>query len=374
MRVSTVDELFHAVENAAPGLSILIEDGHYYLPRYLEIRADNVALRGASGDRHAVILDGARSRHGELVGMRDCSDAMIADLTIRNVTFNGIKINNDHNVQRPIIRNCVIHNVWQRGVKSVRAPNTPSRGGVIEYCLFYNDRPKRFEDDPTDTEETFGGDYVGAVDLMDAHGWTIRDNAFINIQGRNRVGRGAIFIWMESRDIVIERNLIVDCDAGVSLGNAHKPENVEYHCEGFIVRNNFITRAPMQAIHAAYTRDCLVIHNSIHDPENRFGRSIRAIFDNPGLAVINNLVDGPQFRFEQMNTELIEQRGNLQGDFSHYFTDALAGDLRLTDDAIDAFAAAEAHPAVEDDILREPRGDAPDAGAHQFSRRSSANQ
>ena len=45
IRVSTVDALFEAVETVKPGATILIEEGRYYMPRYLEIRTDGVTPR-----------------------------------------------------------------------------------------------------------------------------------------------------------------------------------------------------------------------------------------------------------------------------------------------------------------------------------------
>ncbi|MDV7402642.1 hypothetical protein RZS08_65070, partial [Arthrospira platensis SPKY1] len=67
-----------------------------------------------------MILDGATSMHRELLGIRQASGVTIADLTVQNVIANGIKINNDTPVHDVTIRNCVLRNVWQRGVKSVR--------------------------------------------------------------------------------------------------------------------------------------------------------------------------------------------------------------------------------------------------------------
>jgi hypothetical protein len=64
----------------------------------------------------------------------------------------------------------------------------------VEYCLFVNDRPKRFEDDPTDTPQSFGGDYIGGIDAMYASGWTISDNVFTGIRGRTGAARGAVFL------------------------------------------------------------------------------------------------------------------------------------------------------------------------------------
>ncbi len=149
VRVTTVDELVEAIGNAAAGTTILVADGHYFMPRYVEIHTDNVTLRGASGQRDRVILDGSQSSHGELLGITRCAGATIADLTIQNVRWNGVKLNSNTGVQRVTLYNCVLHNVWQRAVKGVKIPPqnraaTRPKNCRIQYCLFYNDRPKRY--------------------------------------------------------------------------------------------------------------------------------------------------------------------------------------------------------------------------------------
>lgn len=247
-RVATVDEFIDAVREARPGQTILMADGHYMMPHVVTIRTDDVTLRSASGDRDGVVIDGSRSRDGELIGFTACRGVTVADLTIQNIRWNGFKINSETGVHDLSIRNCVIHNIWQRGVKGVKVPleNREAirpRNCRITYCLFYNDRTKQFADDPADTADNFDGDYIGAIDVMYASGWTISDNVFVGIQGRNRQGRGAVFLWHDSRDCVVERNIIIDCDAGVCLGNAYRPEDITVHCTGCIVRNNFVAAA-----------------------------------------------------------------------------------------------------------------------------------
>ena len=43
----------------------------------------------------------------------------------------------------------------------------------------------------------------------------------------------------------------------------------------------------------AHTRDCLVVHNTVHDPTSRLRRLIWVQDDNDGLLVANNLLSGP---------------------------------------------------------------------------------
>lgn len=368
VRVATVEELIRAVEQAKPGQTILVAEGHYLMPRYIEIRADRLTLRGASGRRERVVLDGARSMHGELLGVRSCSDVTIADLTIENIRFNGFKINSDSNVQRLTIRNCIIHNIWQRGVKGVKVPEENRqtirpKGCRVQYCLFYNDRPKQLSDDPTDIAQ---GNYIAGIDVMYAKDWVISDNVFVGIQGRTFEGRGAIFLWFDAQDCLIERNIIIDCDIGIQLGNAHRADGVERHCVRCAARNNFITRAPEAGIVTTYTKDCRVLHNTIHDPRTPKGRLLRTVFDNDGLIVANNLLSGPATSNESGSQ--IQFAGNLLWDVSSVFADPAHGDLHLakpSPEIVDKAAAISEAPDA--DIDGHKRDARPDIGADELA-------
>ena len=369
IRVSTVDQLFQAASDVRPGGTVLVADGHYMMPRYFELRTDDVTLRSQSGDRHKVILDGAESRHGELVGVRACSGVTFADLTIQNIRHNGFKLNSNFGVQRVMIHNCVIHNIWQRGVKGVAVPTDrpeiqPPQGCRIQHCLFYNDRPKRFEDDSTDTPETFNGNYVGGIDAMYADGWTISDNVFYGIRGRTGEARGAVFLWRGGKDCVVERNVIVDCDTGICLGNSHRHPGIEIQCHRCTVRNNLVTRCPETGILAAYTEDCLIAHNTIHDPTSRLKRLIRIVHDNPGLAVVNNLLNGPPMRIETNSHLRIE--GNVTRDVGEWFVDLSKGDLHLKGECPDVVDQAEWFEEVREDFDRQSRRPKTDVGADQW--------
>lgn len=367
IRVASVKELFEAVEKAEPNTTIMVAEGHYHLPRRLEIRKDGITLRGESGRRERVILDGGKHRLGELLAVTGCSDVTVADLTVQNIRWNGIKLDTDTGVHRVTIYNCIIHNVWQRGVKGVRVPpNVPRPTGCrIQYCVFFNDRPKTFDDDPTDNPQTFNGNYVGGIDVMFAQGWVISDNVFVGIQGRTREGRGAIFLWHDSRDCIVERNIIIDCDVGIALGNSWKPPDIEIHCTRVIVRNNFITRCPESGIVADYTKDCLIAHNTIHDPKNKLGRLIRLVHNNEGLKVINNLLSGPPIKNESPS-HIILLNNLVVPDYSDAFADALRGNLHLTARATEAIDKGVPLPEVTEDIDRKPRTSKPDIGAHEF--------
>jgi hypothetical protein len=372
IRVSTVDELFRAADSVTPGGTILVSDGHYMMPRYFELRTDNVTLRSESGRRESVVIDGTESRHGELVGIRGCRGVTIADLTIQNIRWNGVKLNSNTGVHRVTIYNCVIHNIWQRGIKGVGVPaenreQLRPKDCRVQHCLFYNDRPKRFSDDPADTPETFGGNYIGGMDIMYATGWTISDNVFTGIHGRTREARGAIFLWHDSRDCIVERNVIIDCDSGICLGNSHRKAETETHCLRCIVRNNFVTRAPESGILADYTTDCTIVHNTIHDPDNRLKRLIRLVHDNDGLMVAGNLLSGPPLRNE--SSADIQIHDNVTSVLTEAFVSVANGNLHLAQRVVGLAGTCQRLPEAMQDFDRDTRDDRTDAGADEFSHR-----
>ncbi|MGD8500707.1 MAG: right-handed parallel beta-helix repeat-containing protein [Phycisphaerales bacterium] len=367
VEVSDAQGLIRALGEAEPGQTILLADGHYMMPRYVQIATDNVTLRGASGHRERVVIDGAESRHRELLGITACSGVTIADLTIQNIRSNGFKINSETNVQKLTIYNCVIHNIWQRGIKGVKVPKE-NRDDIrpkqcrVQYCLFYNDRPKRLSDDAADIAQ---GNYIAGIDVMYAKGWVISDNVFVGIQGRTFEGRGAVFIWHDSQDCVIERNIIIDCDVGLQLGNPHRASGTQYHCVRCVARNNFITRAPEAGIVTVYTENCRVLNNTIHDPDSRLGRLIRTVFTNDGLVIANNLISGPGIRNESESR--ITFRNNLIRDFTDGFIDPAAGNLHLTSGAVEAVDKGVTLAEVVEDVDRESRGARPDIGADELA-------
>jgi len=363
VRVSNARGLIKALQDVQPGWTILLADGCYQMPHYVEIRADNVTVRSESGNRERVIIDGSESRDGELLGVRACSGVTIADLTIQNIKWNGFKINSETNVQKLTIHNCIIHNIWQRGVKGVKVP-PENRHAIrprqcrIQYCLFYNDRPKRLTDDEADIAQ---GNYIAGIDVMYAKEWIISDNVFVGIQGRTGEGRGAVFLWFDTQDCVVERNIVIDCDIGLQLGNPHRADAVQYHCVRCVARNNFITRAPEAGLVTAYTRDCKLLHNTVHDPDSRMNRLIRTVRANPGLIVANNLISGPGISLES-GSEIVFVN-NLQRDMTSALADPAHGDLHLTKHVGDAARL----PDVMNDIDRERRDAMPDIGADEWA-------
>ncbi|MFW6169138.1 MAG: GDSL-type esterase/lipase family protein [Planctomycetota bacterium] len=366
----TVNELYAAAENVKPGGTILVADGFYRMPRTFHLKTDNVTLRGRNGERTAVVLDFSACRHHEGIAISYCSGVTIADLTVQNVRQNGIKINSNHDVDKVRIYNVLSQNVWQRHVKGPRVPDKNGKadfveGCRVEYCFFYNDRRKQRGDEPwEDSNPAMGFNYIGGIDIMSARGWVISDNVFTGIRGKTGEARGAVFMWHNSTDCVIERNHIIDCDSGICMGNS-SARGPRRHANEFIVRNNFVVRCSESNILADHTRNCKILNNSVHDPESPTGRLLRVVHANDGLVVANNLFSGPRIVAQNYQGR-VELRNNLIRSVGHYFVNAADGNLHLTPDASGAIDQATVDPEVREDVDGQPRGERPDLGADEL--------
>jgi len=264
----------------------------------------------------------------------------------------------------------ISHNVWQRHIKG---PKVPDRGGRaefvddcrVQYCLFYNDRPKQRGDEPwEDSNAGMGFNYIGGMDIMCAKGWVISDNVFTGIRGKTGEARGAIFMWHNGTDCVIERNIIIDCDTGICMGNS-SARGERRHANGFVVRNNFVVRCSESNILADHTRDCKVLYNTVHDPDSRNGRLLRVVHANDGLVVANNIFSGPRIVAEHYEGR-IDVRDNLIRPVGDYFVDAAKGNLHLTAKSADAIDKATADGDIQNDIDGQPRRTKPDLGADEL--------
>lgn len=152
--------------------------------------------------------------------------------------------------------------------------------------------------------------------------WTIADNVFVNIRGHNGVGRGAIFVWVRSEDVVAERNIIVNCDRGIAFGN---PSSEYPHMTRGIARNNFIVAGASQAIEFHQTADSIACNNTIWGQDLQYRRTIEFQTGNTDARFCNNLVHGSMY----IQKDGVELRNNIIGDLTGWFVDPTIGNLHL---------------------------------------------
>ena len=196
------------------------------------------------------------------------------------------------------------------------------------------------------------------MDMMWLKDWLIADNVFVGIRGKNGYGRGAVFIWVNSEDVVVERNVIVNCDRGICLGN---PSGDRLHMTGGIVRNNFIAAGVNIAIEMGRTRRSQVLNNTVwSQPVMRHAR-IDFYQGSAGGECFNNLMHNGRINCPKN----LRRGNNLIGDLGGWFADEAIGDLRLTGAAAEAVGAGRSCPDVSEDFDRRRRKEPPDLGASE---------
>jgi hypothetical protein len=368
IHVATVDELLAAADRIGPGGTIVVADGHYRLPRVMVLeQKQRITIRGATGDPAKVVLSGrgweSGDEHDDILHIAHCEGVTIADLTFADCHSYGVKVEAEHGPRDVHIYNCRFRDIGTRAVKGSAGqdPDVRAVGGSVRFCHFENTRIPP-------AEWLFGGDYISAIDMMALEDWTFSDNVFRNIKGRNGGGRAAIFVWVRSRRVVVERNLIIDCDRGVAFGNPGQAtanvagEPLAYVSDGMI-RNNFIVGGPDCGIELWHTQRIKVYHNSIWRPEQNWDRGIRIGTGTRDTEVINNLVHG-KIQFAGGEARLGD---NLASRLDGYFVDAATGNLALTAAAKSAIDQGRPLPDVTDDIRHRPRDQRPDRGAWEYA-------
>jgi hypothetical protein len=373
VRVFDVTGLRNAVDSAEPGTTILLADGRYPVER-LVIRTDRLGLRGESGDRDKVVLDGG-GKLTRIVVIEGGKDLLFADLTVANSLEYGICFYGDADAQRLKLYNVKFFNCLTRGLKGTDAAKVRDSwtqmhppeierqlrptGGEVRYCLFVNDRPSPRSD-------LYSGDYIGGIDIMSAREWTVADNIFVDIRGQRGQGRGAIFFWINGENVTAERNTIVGCDRGICFGNPATPLGKSWHMAGGIIRNNFIACGAGEGIEVCRAKDVLVAHNTIwmRQPKER---AVRFHVATPGCRLVNDLIRGTIEAPSENKGE-----GNILGALDGWFNWPEIGDLHLTSKAKGAIGKAKRLPEVLEDFDRQRRKVDTDVGADEAAPAASA--
>lgn len=320
VRVASAVDIITAIEDAEDGTTIVIAKGHYRMPRDCILTSHRVVIRGESGDRDDVVLDGGmefdddtpvfKTRIGApaLIKISHARNVTIADLTVANSSKYGILFLGDGGVRNLRIWNVKFHNIWARGLKGTSARRYDDRlyppevhpigsadlertrpcNGEVRNCLFVCDHVKRNDKDQ------FDGDYISGMDLMHVKDWVVRDNVFVGIRGKNGNGRGAVFIWQESVGVRVEDNVFFACDRGIALGNPSGKDGKPFHIKGAVIRGNVILGGSDKAIEIDFGEDITIVENRIASAERTDYATISMV-DISGNALVsgNEIARGP---------------------------------------------------------------------------------
>ena len=397
-----------ALQNPQPGQIIAVTRTEQYTSKpgdnqhlpLIENKQDLV-IRSLSGSYEDLILVGHGFHKGAYRGglPRDVlfevrgvntKNIVVYGITSREATASGFKLEGlgEENIT---FDNCRMIDINERAFKGsgpqINGKFTRSKNISIINCWFENTQVPVESDHMAE----FTGDYVGGIDVMNLSGFTITGNTFKNIVGKNGGGRGAIFIWGQDgcEDVLIENNIIINCDRGISLGNpSGDPAGNTvggFYINGGIIRNNIICNSNCELIEINRLNNVKIYNNTVWKADIS-GRGIR---DSGGakqlshnISIINNIVCGLVNELPQGNNIDIrhnifsfnEPSGIIPGEGNTtlaipdiFFINVANGDFRPRASSIQAFKKGIPLAEVETDFCGTPRGVTPDLGAYQHT-------
>lgn len=369
------------VQNASAGTVILLRDGTYRLTSAaLIFRNPRLTLRSASGDARKVVLDGGYKTNE--IFMIAASGTTIADITITHAV--------DHLVHLvPPARN-TIQNIRLTGLRLIDAGEqfvkaNPDAGrtafvddATVECSVF------EMTDEGRTHVETLGGTscYTGGIDVHGGRGWKVRHNRFEGLFCRTGfMSEHAVHFWRESRDTLVENNLIINCARGIGFGLGQSGpatrrwddiQGVTGYVghQGGMIRNNIIVADIPEydtGIGLEQARGARVIHNTVFAAPgtSKAFSSIDARFANTSAEIHNNLVNNITLR----ENPAVTASHNLEQVTARDFAGAARMDFHLRAGS----RAIDAGITVEDaglDMDGEARGARPDVGADEKLRGS----
>ncbi len=386
--VSPADNLLRFVQSASTGDTLLLADGTYRLGgSILQLREPGVSLRGKSGNRDAVVLDGERSAaSGEVVSIT-ASDVTVADLTIANAYTHAIHVQTSDgaDVLRTVIYNVRITNALEQAIKiNLDASESHFPDGGLVAC-------SHLELTGQGRSAVRNNCYTGGVDAHGARDWVIRDNVIEGFWCPEGLSEHAVHFWTGSRDTTVERNRIQNCARGVGFGLGENTSSStdtwrtyqDAPCGnatpvghyGGVVRNNFIGANDSGLFASAAGFDsgvaleqacgATVVHNTVFGTTPPSSSAVEWRFANTTATVTNNLSNA-QFR-NRGGGASATAAGNVESATAAYFADAANGDFHLSAAATGATDKGAAVPGgvCDEDIDGEGRETPRDVGADE---------
>ena len=385
--VNSFAALRNAMLTADPYDEIIIAPGSYHVTSPLYVTTPNLTFRGATGNRDDVVLygNGMNVNSGVLEGFWAAADGIrLESVTIRDFWHHGIHICGDGYADNVVISNVKTVNCGERHVKGSASSGISSNVLIenlrMEQTIPYLPRPGHSVDEYN---------YIGGIDAMHTDNWIIRDCVAKGIMGAAGGARAAFFLWNGVSNLLMERNTIVACGHGISIGNPSGPNNSHvnpWHAVGGIIRNNTILRADESDDNWAFeldnTKDFKVYNNTIYSADTTYRRTVQ-IYDDPSeglttnLDLKNNLIRGrvKDLSSGDWSSAAVAAMGNIVDTdgtvvLPEWFADWAGGDFHLTAASTAGAVTPVNIAAVLADVLEDYdqalRGNSPDLGADEI--------
>ena len=361
VEVSTASQLQTALNNANNGggnVIISVNDGTYTLSDTLYVNAANITIKGKSGNRSSVIIQGDAMAETASIGnvIRVAANNFKLDgVTLQRAGWHAIQVAGESNADGMVVTNCVLRDTYEQLVKVTKSASAVSDNGRIENCLFQY------------TAGVAPYYYTGGIDAHGAKGWVVRGNTFKGIASpATAVSEFAVHFWDDSANNTTERNTIIDCDRGIGYGLQGFTANA-----GGVIRNNMIYHsnngAPFADVGIALenSTNTQVYNNTVYFANNMSWAMEYRFAATTGAVFTNNLSNKPiQARDGGGGTQL----SNVTNAAASAFKALASGDLHLVSAVSGVVNAGRAVSGLTDDFDGEARGsDAGiDIGADEF--------
>lgn len=236
VNVSNVTQLNNAIGSLQAGDTIVLADGTYNITSSLVVSQPNVTIMGnGPGCGGASIVGGGLNNASGATHIvwTDASNLSIAQLTMRD-SYDNLFICNA-GCSSPHLYNLNLYNSGSQFIK-INGSNASKISGVL---IEYN----RFEylsgAEPNDHGSGYG--YYNGISAHGTDGMIVRDNVFYNLHvsdscASNNCNNPSVLIWNGSINPVVERNLFVNVDQGISFGLVQRGSFNDM--SGGIARNN----------------------------------------------------------------------------------------------------------------------------------------
>lgn len=351
-----------AIAGLASNQTILLADGTYNLTNtlYLPQNLSNITIKGASGNREAVIIKGPGMSNSTVpfgFWLDNVAGVTFQDMTIRDFNQHGIIANGG--VDSPVYRNLHIIDIGDQFLKN--NPTADRLNGVDNGIL---------ENSLLEYTAAAPDAYTNGLDVHRGKNWVVRNNTFKNFRSSSDLAGPAILIWNGSSDTTVVRNTFINNQRDISLGlDPTMPvDDTTDHARG-VIANNFIYKtsaiAPDVPVGVFDSPQTKVYYNTIllnggypNAIEYRFARTT-------GVDIKNNLTDAAIVARDGASGSVAN---NVTNATTAMFASASTADLHLLSNATAAIDKGVAVSVTDDfDGQGRPQGAASDIGADEYS-------
>lgn len=341
-------------------------------------KRENIVIRGETGNREDVVIVGEdpavdpnywkSSQYGgpspcaigQFLQLYNAENIVVAHLTLRNFPGHMLKLDGGNNSgtywypKHILFHNLEMHDCGDQMIKGGAPADAllSCAHGILE-CSYLHYTDGLFIESSYETQ---------GIDLHEGRDWIVRDNVFENIRIQKTAAHAsngaAVLMWDRSDSMLVERNLIINCDAAVKLGASWYDDGCDY----MIAINNIVVYDDPDDRYEAAN-----IFEIGRDVDN--GGYYHNTLWNPAQATNGTVVYCPNdaFPFENnlyLNGSLHRAAGarnNTKIEDASWFVDAAGYDFHLASDR-----TAPPIPAVSHDAECKTRNTPPSAGAFEF--------